>query len=219
MNRITRASLLSGIFICLTLLASACDQQEPVTQTEPTNYEIRRYALASAIVDYEVRGLKSGRERLYFDHWGARQARYIHTEMRVLGIPQEEHELTISDGKWIYTIDLPAETGVREESPLLTRYASRLESTGTLTLGDELMEDIGGYKAGNNKILGRTCQIWLVPETHSQYCLWNNIPLLTIIRRRGVELITEAVRIDEHVSVRNDIFTIPDNVVITDQEK
>ena len=218
MNRTTRSFLLSGMLTCLMLL-SACDRPQEAAPAGPANHEIRQYALASAVVDYEVRGLKTGRERLYFDHWGARQARYIHTEMRVLGLAQEEHELTISDGKWVYTIDLPTGTGVREESPLLARYANRLESTGTLTLGDELMEDIGGYKAGNNKILGRTCQIWLVPETHSQYCLWNNIPLLTIVRRRGVELITEAVRIDEHVSVRDDIFTIPDNVTITEQAK
>lgn len=217
MTRLGLGHLLKGgLAILLVSGLAACGKKRE--NIPAPKIEIRRYAAQSAIVDYEVRGLKTGRERLYFDHWGGREARYVHTEMRMLGIPQEEHILEISDGEWHYAIDLPRSTGIRERNPLLKRYAEKIAPDGSLTLGEEMMEDLGGSKAGSNNILGRTCQIWVVPARYTEYCLWNNLPLLTVVRRGGLALITEAIHIEENVPVKNEIFAIPASIKIREPE-
>jgi hypothetical protein len=178
--------------------------------------EIRRYGLASAEVDYEVSGIKVGRERFYFDHWGTREARYSHATTQMLGMSSEEDILKVVDGAWSYTIDLHKGTGTREPNPLLITYAKKIRQDGRLLLGDELMKDMGARKAGSRTILGRTCQLWVAPLKHAQYCLWKNLVLLTRVQDGDAELITKAVAIAENVPVKNDVFKIPASVVIAE---
>lgn len=198
----------------LLALAACGPKKQPAAI--PPKVEIRQYGIPSAIVDYEVRGLKTGTERLYFDTWGTRQARYIHTKMLVMGLAQEENILKITDGQWRYTIDLAKAAGTRDKNPLLTTYAAQIRRDNRLLLGDEVMRDMGGRKAGSNNILGRSCQVWVVPATHTSYCLWKHLPLLTVVRDSDVELVTRAISINENVPVKQGIFKIPDSVSIQD---
>lgn len=198
----------------LLILGGCGPKKEP--GAIPPRLEIRQYGIPSAVVDYEVRGLKTGKERLYFDSWGTRQARYIHTRMLIIGLLQEENILEITDGRWRYTIDLPKATAIRQPNPLVQTYAGKIRRDGRLLLGDEVIRNMGGRKAGTNSILGRSCQVWVVPAKHTSYCLWKHLPLLTVMRDGSVELITRAVAIKENVPVNQDIFKIPASVNITD---
>ena len=198
------------------LALDACGPTKEAAPPPPVKIEIRAFGIPSAIVDYDVRGLKSGTERLYFDGWGTRQARYIHTKMLVMGLAQEENVLKIDDGRWSYTIDLPKATGIRQPNPVLQAHAADVGHDGKLVLKDEVMTDMGGRKAGSNNILGHTCRVWVVPATHTSYCLWKNIPLLTVMCDNDVEITTTAISINENVPVKDGIFKIPDSVTIRD---
>lgn len=207
-------ALLAGVGL---LAIGGCGPKEQAGAIPP-KIEIRLYNIPSAIVDYEISGLKTGRERLYFDTWGARQVSYTHTKMQVMGLSQEENILKILDGQWSYTIDLPKATGIREKNPLLKTYVSKIKRNGQLLLGDEVIRDMGGRKAGSNYILGHSCQVWIVPKTHTSYCLWKHLPLLTVMSDSGIELVSRAVSINENVPLKQDIFKIPESISIRDTD-
>lgn len=206
-----------GTVFCLggLMLPGACGPEKEAVNPPP-KIEIRQYGLASAMVDYEVSGLKVGHERLYFDGWGTRQARYTHSKMLVMGLMQEENSLKIINGPWSYMIDLPRATGIRQPNPLLKSYGPKIRRDNRLLLGDDIIKDMGGRKAGLNSVLGHSCQVWAVPATHTSYCFWKHLPLLTVISDSGVEMVTRAVAIRENAPLKQDIFKIPSSISITD---
>jgi len=105
----------------------------------------KRYGLKQAHISYRVDGsMQSGTEDLYFTDWGAHEAKYTVLKTKVAGFTQQINTATFTEGAWIYTVDLSANTGTKQKNPLLKNMSAK----ELQDLGKNIMVQMGGKKIG-----------------------------------------------------------------------
>ncbi len=153
---------------------------------------MKRYNLKKACIEYTVSGkMHSGTEVLYFDNYGAREAKFNTSKIKIAGFTQETRTATYLEGTWTYTVDLKTKTGTKMENPIL----QNLKGKSLQDTGKEMMVNMGGKKVGTEKILGKTCDIWEVKNLGTRTWVWNWIPLKTESKMAGMDMIILATKI------------------------
>lgn len=57
--------------------------------------KMKRYGLKKACIEYTISGkMQSGTETLYFDNWGAQEAKFNKTKIKITGFTQETNTVT-----------------------------------------------------------------------------------------------------------------------------
>lgn len=172
----------------------------------------RRYGLRSGVVEYRIRGSLEGRELLYFDRFGLREAKYTETDLVVLGSSEKSRELTLLDGAWMTKIDLDTKNGQRGLDPTYDTVVPASEGRDLTNLAEGILRDMGGRRIGTELHLGRECDVWELPAIRGRTWIWNGIALRTELNGPDGSLVHEAVRLDADASVPEDVFEIPDGV-------
>ncbi len=157
-----------------------------------------RYGLKQACVEYKITGkMFSGTEKLYFDRYGMREAKYSQQTVKVMGMTQENHTATFTnfdeDGI-IYTYDYKTKSGTKMENPLKEAFREK----DMKDLGKQMMVQMGGKKIGTGKVLGKTCDIWEIKNMGTKTWLWNWINLKTVSNTMGMKMTIEATKISEN---------------------
>ncbi len=105
--------------LSLLLLGSGCSnsqgngtQKTPLAEAENTSFQkaVKRYGYESGMVKYKTKG---SQETLYFDNWGALEARYV---VYPKGM-EMDNTITIMNEQGIFTYYPNKGTGVRLEVP------------------------------------------------------------------------------------------------------
>lgn len=178
--------------------------------------EYKRYGIKSAIVEYEIHGMRTGTEKLLFDNWGAKEAKYEKGKISVAGFTVEDNKLSITDGEWTYTIDLKANTGSKIKTPFIDKMAEAAGTNDLTEIGERIMRSMGGKIIGQEEILGKQCDIWEIKSAGSKSWVWNWVTLKTEVNFMGNSITITAVRFEEDASIPASTFEIPDNVTISD---
>lgn len=166
-----------------------------------------RYLVKSAIVKMKHSGMSEGEETIYIDQYGERVARYTDLKTSVMGMTSRTKELELTLGDEIYSIDLLTNTGVKSTIPVSDM--SEKEMKEWAAIGEQMLEDMGFEKTGQEKILGKTCDVWEGMGTRSW--IWNNLALKTEISMMGKATI-EAIDLQVDVAIPASKFKVPDGI-------
>lgn len=185
--------------------------------TESSGQEVHRYKIRSGIVEYKLSGVQTGTEKIYFDRWGMREAKYSNSETRMMNVSIKKNILTLLDGEWTYSVDLDANTGTKMPTPLLGDLIARAKSEGKdLTdVGTEILARSGAKKTGEATLLGKRCEIWETQSLKIKAWIWQGLTLKTEANMMGKTILIEATGLQENVSVPAEKLAVPANVTIT----
>jgi hypothetical protein len=212
MRNMSFCIIMSLVIISTTI---SCTSVSTVTKSEMTlkgesAAEVsKRYPeLKSAIIKYKVSGMNNGTETVYIDDWGRREARYKKFTTKMMGIDLERNFMTLitENGKWVYNIDLNSKTAIRMDN----KGFKALQGNS----GSNMDVAIGAVKAGTEEILGKTCDVWKKSNPYSMAWMWKGIALRKDRDVAAMGVVTEAIEIQENVSIPEDKLTIPSDVKV-----
>ncbi len=176
--------------------------------------DVKRYKIKSGIIEYALSGMQKGKETLYFDKWGWREARYTESEVSIGGMTQKTNQLSLLDGKWTYNIDLVNRTGIKMETPLLKELTANAQGKDLTDIGMKMMKDMGGKKIGEGEVAGKKCEIWEVMGAKTW--LWNGLTLKTEAGFGGMNIVSTATNVQINTNIPSDKVTIPSDIQITE---
>lgn len=179
----------------------------------------QRYGIESGQITYKLSGFQNGTQTIYFDQWGMREAIYLEYAIEMAGIKQEIKQVIISDGEWIYTVDLIRKLGTKAKN---REYEKIIENAGTKDLGElgkEILEGMGGKKVGEEEFLGKNCDVWEINSLKTKEWLWKNIVLKLDLQITGGAYTLEATDIQENISVAEEKFKVPEDIEFQDINK
>jgi len=73
---------------------------------------------------------------------------------------------------------------------------------------------IGAVKIGTEKILGKVCDVWQKSHPYSKAWMWKGIALKKDQEVAAMGVVTEAIDIQENVSIPEDKLIIPSDVKV-----
>ncbi len=114
--------------------------------------------------------------------------------------------LITENGKWIYNIDLNSKTAIRMDN----KGFKGLQGNS----GSNMDVAIGAVKTGTEEILGKVCDVWEKNYPYSMAWMWKGIALKKDQDVAAMGVVTEAVEIQENVSIPEDKVTIPSDVKV-----
>ena len=176
----------------------------------------RIFGIESGILEYKISGSQEGTRKLYFDHWGRRQAEYSNTTINIGQYSKQTNLLKITDVDDQYIIDLNSRTGTKRENPTIEKLVKLQDQISHGDFGEQLVLIDGGYEAGKEEIDGRDCIIYQFRNRHSKSWLWNWLMLKSEIHYGNMNITIVADTIMENVSVPDSVFNFPPNVIITE---
>ena len=173
------------------------------------------YKAKSGIIEFEMTGKTTGKEIMYFDDYGRKEATFSETTTKVLGMTSSENTLEIRKDSILYMIDLEEKTGIRtvipfDPSEMTEEQMKELEDTGK-----KMLSDLGFEKIGEEKILGRNCDIW--EGLGTKIWIWENLSLKTEVNMMG-QWTTEAVKIDLNSRIDPGKFKVPAGIEMTNED-
>jgi len=197
-------------FLALFLLAS--------WSAESSSQDFRRYKIRSGIIEYKMSGMQTGTEKIYFDRWGMREAKYSQTEIKVGTMSVKQNQFSLLDGEWTYTVDLDKKTGTKIPTPLMKELtgAAKRQGKDATEIGEEMLTRMGGRKIGTETLLGKTCEVWEIKNMNAKSWIWQGVTLKTEVNMMGKMMTTEAVRLQDNVTVPEEKLTLPKDVKITE---
>jgi hypothetical protein len=200
--------------IILTTTAKSIESFEDLLSVNKTKY--KRYGIIKGAVEYQVSGTKTGKQILYFDDWGSKEAKIEISEMRMAGLIFKENKLTILDGEWTYNIDMDKKSGSKIKTPLLKELTAKSKTNDLTEVGEKMLKQMGGKIIGQETVLGKKCDLWEVKSLGTKMWVWNYIPLKIETVMLGNTITINAVKIDLDSNINADKFSVPKDVVISD---
>lgn len=158
-------------------------------------------------------------DTLYFDQYGNRQVRYVHSTQKInmMGIKNEETSYSISHiiGDSLFSADPVKRTGTAMKNPASEFYNGMSEQEA-----EKFAEDLAnGMNAkvefkGTDKFLGKVCEVYetkMYTEdgklmAHSRVWMRKGLVYKSESRAMGVDVIQEAIFVDENTSVSANRF-------------
>lgn len=182
--------------------------------------DVRRYKVASAIIQYTMSGMQTGTETLWFDRHGMREAKLTQTTMSVAGMTVKTNSLTIFDNGTTTTVNLDLKTATRMPTPMYQDLVDATKSQGgdMTDLGMAMVKRTGAEKTGEGTVAGKPCEIWEIKSLGSKMWLWNGIVLRQETNLAGQSMKSEATAVQENVPIPEDKFAIPAGITATQGE-
>ena len=175
-------------------------------------------------ISYSLKGMMKGEKTIYVKDYGRTTAEYQTTEMKMMGISQQNKEIIITTPEWAYHIDLSKGTGTKQANPkkYFIEEFSRLSKgdqkkvvRNAETLGYSTVEGMGGHIEKNaTKILGYQCDKANMMGTTVYTISGTNLPLKTEGNTMGIKISETATNIDRGAPPA-DKFRVPANIKIT----
>ncbi len=202
--------------------STATPQAGPAASIEPgepvdfAGYEsFKRYHVKSGVVEYKLDGMRTGTETLYWDDWGVKEARYTKATVNLIGVSQEVDEWLIFTPDVIYTIDQSANTAVKTKNPGVGFFKG-LSEDEMAQMSKQLLEATGAKRIGTDFVAEQTCELWDVPLSGGQECIWKGIALSETGALGGLQSVRVATTVVAGIEVDEKHFTLPKAVNITD---
>jgi len=172
----------------------------------------KRYNKRSGIIEYKVSGSQNGTEILYFDNFGVREAKYTDLTIDMFGMKQETKQIVFLDGYMQYTVNPDDNTGSKTEDSMLKQMVESSNDQDWGEAGMKMFISMGGVKTGEEKFMGKTCEIWKMESMGTTVWIWNFIPLKTIVDMMGMKISYEAIRFAFDVSIPENKIAVPKNI-------
>lgn len=184
------------------------------------NNSAYQYPFTSAKIEYAISGTTEGKSTLLVK--GDKSVREAHIVFHKPTGDENQNNLYIDAGEFVYSIDLDKKTGTMTSNPLygmLTKVdpARRQEFLKRIAVG--LSPDDAAARelkvVGKETVAGQECEVY---ETggFGQICLWNALPLKTSISIPDLGLTnnTVATSVEVNANIPDTAFEVPAGVEI-----
>lgn len=175
--------------------------------------DFKRYQFKSGKVVYKLSGMMNGTETMYFNDYGRKEVRFNESEMNMMGVKQKTSTQTITDGKYIYSINKLNNTARKMENPIYSMFS---KEDDLKKVGDDIMKSLGGKKIGRETVNGKDCEIWDVQKLGGKIWVWNSIAIKSDINMMGMNMTQIAESVETDIDVSPDLFKIPEGITIQD---
>lgn len=195
-------------------------QQQTPTTASPSLGELKKYPFKSAIVELKYGGHCTGTEVLYIDDYGMKEATVDNFTMKVMGREMPTNQIQVTDGEWVYTIDVRKKEGTKMKNPSLEmmRNMSEEQKKAMMDLGSEMMKKMDAKETGEETVAGKPCKVWSVESVGTKVWVWSGLTLKRELKIMGVRQHLEAVSVETDVPVPADQFEVPQGVRITERD-
>lgn len=180
-----------------------------------------RFAIKSGHIEYKLDGSTIGTKSVWFDNYGDIYYEEIKatTTIKMFGMKnvEEAHSISIQNGADFYSINVIDGTGTKTHS---SYYTSGQDLMADMTeeeqeeFGKDMLHSLGGEITGEEKILGKTCEIVSVLGSHSW--IYNGISLKSDASVLGIKNLEEAISFDENIKFPTKLLTPPEGIEIED---
>lgn len=168
----------------------------------------QKYGIKSGVIEYELSGI-NGKEIVYWDDFGAKEARYNKTSIERDGKKIENEILLLYNDSIFYTINIIEKTGTK------INMEKHIDGTKSMKIfNKEMLKELGGKTKGTETIIGKVCERWELPEGVNVY-LHNEIPLKLVFRE--VTVVAKSFR--ENAIVAPEKFVLPKGIKIRTPEE
>lgn len=180
-----------------------------------------RFAIKSGHIEYKLEGSTVGTKSVWFDDYGDIYYEEIKatTTVKMFGMKnvEEVHSITIQNRAIFYSINVIEGDGVKSNQ---SYYTSSQELMGDMTqeeqdqLGKDILQSLGGEITGEEKILGKTCEIVSVLGSHAW--VYKGVTLKSDASILGIKNQEEAISFDEGINFPEKLLTPPKDIEIKD---
>ncbi|MDO8648182.1 MAG: hypothetical protein Q7R81_00175 [Candidatus Peregrinibacteria bacterium] len=219
MRSLVRSLLLATSLFTLASCAEKTSLPVEGNSQSMTQEGYKRYGVESGIIVYEKTGYQTGTETVYFDQWGMREARYDDSEITAEGETVKTNQLILLDGEWTYNIDLNTKEGTKLKNSSYAEIAEQSGSKDMATLGESMLQSLGGKKTGTEVIAGKECDVWLLESLGSVNCIWNSIPLKTEVTLGDIQVSGIATSVQEGGPISEDKFKVPAGITLSEENQ
>lgn len=182
---------------------------------------VHRFAVKSGHIEYKLDGSTVGTKSVWFDNYGDIYYEEINatTTIKMFGMKnvEEAHSISIRNGAEFYSINLIDGTGVKTND---SYYRSGQELMADMTeeeqeeFGKDVLQSLGGEITGEEKILGKTCEI--VSVLGSRSWIYKGISLKSDAKVLGIKNLEEAISFDENINFPEKLLTPPEGIEMKD---
>ena len=175
--------------------------------------DFKRYQFKSGKVVYKLSGMMTGTETMYFDDYGRKEVRFNESTIDMMGMKQKTNTQTITDGKYIYSINKQTNVAQKMENPIYSMFS---KEDDLQKIGEDIMKKLGGRKIGSETVKGKDCDIWEVQKLGGKIWVWKSLAVKSEVNVMGMNMNQIAESIETNISVSPDLFKIPEGVTIQD---
>ena len=180
----------------------------------------KRYTIKSAIIEYDVSGVQTGKTTLYFDNYGNKEGRHREATTKFMGFSQTIKESNYIDGPWSYHYDPKTNVAMKMNYENYLEGMNEVKNKkGLKEFGEEMLRNMGGTKVGTKKIVDKTCDVWDISNFMTKTCIYkNSVPLEVETNMMGIEVHEVATSFRENVAIPPDMITVPKTAQIQEME-
>ena len=202
-------------FVLISCGDSSKDDSKNPEGGKSTNFQ-KRYGVKSGIIEYELSGVQEGNKTLYFDDWGMRQAEYTRSVLSVNGFTKAINLVSIIDGEYQYTINLDLKSGTKTRNPIIKEMEALKHEKGFNEFGEQMILKMGAEKTGQETYLGKDCDIYEIPKSHTKFWVWQWLILKSETQSKAFNIVTEAKKIETDIKIPSEKFKIPEKVILNE---
>ncbi len=206
--------------LCLIILALQVEECGKKAQNKESSAaaipdSLKRYPFRSAIIELKYSGSASGRQTIYIDDFGLKEASVDSLTMKMMDMELPNYKLHIRNRDSVYGVDFVRGVATKGVSPVSAGDEKAISS-----MGEEMAKGMGMKKQDKDEIVaGQKCAIWASEEMGVRTWLWNNITLKSESRIGDDKIFLNAVSVQTDVPVAPEHFIPPDGFHYTTQEE
>ena len=197
-----RSFLTTAFIILLIVLVSANATGQG---NKKTSSKIKWIDIKKVCIEYEVTGTGKGAQKECFGDWGNEHLTILDVVMEMGPIKQRTHTATYLKGNKIYSVDLETNKGTVTENPMRSAKSEKQAKQA----GEEFQKKYG-KEVGTEKLLGKTCRVFEMPDLGTRTLVWKNITLKSVTSMGPITQTMTAVNII--LDFDEKIFNLPTNI-------
>lgn len=185
--------------------------------------DAKKYLIESGKISYEIKGsgnvmgmLKTdvlGKKKVVFNNFGLNE---LTEESKIEKITQngktenkKTHTLQYAKGSINYSVEFDKKRIMRSKNPAMGAMMQLFsDGQNMTTMGQAMLEKMGGKKTGTDEVAGKKCDIWTLMGTTQ--CLYNGIPLRVVSDVMGIKMTEVATKAEFGIDVTKVNFKLPD---------
>ena len=184
-----------------------------------TAQDFRKYSKKSGHVEYKLSGDATGTNSIYWDDWGRKEVQIQKSKTTVWGMTNEEDKTTLMLGSEVYSWKEGENRIRKSENPMAKLWEEKHYTEKDIEkFSKESLETLGFKKTGEENLDGKNCEVY--EGVGGKLWIWkeNQIAIKTNVKILGINIASEATKIELDKSIDASLFEIPKNMEIVTVE-
>ncbi len=196
-------------FFVLVLLIPHLLFSQAKSATELLAQDLKKYAMKSGEITYDITGDAEGEEKMNFDSYGWKSMRKQNMIFELYGIKTVQTLYEISDGDFIYRLNEGDSTMVVRKD---IKWSQQASYKNPLEVSESILFSMGGNRSTmDSALLDKTCQVWTFDnKAIKELWIWNGLVMKRKTKLGDKMVISTANSIEIGIETEETIFEIPD---------